>query len=108
MIFRTLHLAQPGLTAGWQAGWPADKIYVIFKFNVAKSNNQLLALFTKRTALLQLYQCVKLVFWLKPIVRWVSRHAKMLHSMHSLSIPTIKYYRTVLNDESTEAGINYL
>ena len=31
-------------------------------------------------------------FRLKPIVRWVSRHATKLHSIHSLSIPTIKYY----------------
>ena len=36
----------------------------------------------------------KLVFRLKTIVRLVYRRAKMLHSIHSLSIPTIKYYRT--------------
>ena len=39
------------------AGWPADDIHVILKFNIDR-NNLLLALFTKRTALLQLYQCV--------------------------------------------------
>ena len=34
-------------------------------------------------------------FRLKPMVRWVFRCVKMLHSIriHSLSIPTIKYYR---------------
>ena len=26
-----LHLAQPGLTAGWQAGWQADEIRVNFE-----------------------------------------------------------------------------
>ena len=36
----------------------------------------------------------KSVFRLNPIVRCVSWRAKMLHSIHSLSIPTIKYYRT--------------
>ena len=30
-IYGALHLAQPGLTAGWQAGWQADEIQVIFK-----------------------------------------------------------------------------
>ena len=37
---------------------------------------------------------LSLLFRLKPIVRWVPRRAKKLHSIHSLSIPTIKYYRT--------------
>ena len=36
-------------------------------------------------------------FRLKRIVRWISRRAKIPHSIHSLSIPTIKYYR-ILND----------
>ena len=35
-------------------------------------------------------------FRLKRIVRWISRRAKIPHSIHSLSIPTIKYY--LLND----------
>ena len=52
MIFRALRLMQPGLTAGW----PADEIHVIFK--ILDRNNRLVALFNKRTALLQLYQCV--------------------------------------------------
>ena len=30
-ISGALHLAQPGLTAGWQAGWLADEIQVDFK-----------------------------------------------------------------------------
>ena len=30
-ISGALHLAQPGLTAGWQAGWQADEIQVNFK-----------------------------------------------------------------------------
>ena len=45
-----------------QDSWPADKIHVIFKnFKIqytVDQNNRLLALFTKRTALLLLYQCV--------------------------------------------------
>ena len=31
VIFRVQHLVQPGLMAGWLAGWPTDKIHVIFK-----------------------------------------------------------------------------
>ena len=30
-ISGALHLVQPGLTAGWQAGWQADEIQVNFK-----------------------------------------------------------------------------
>ena len=30
-ISGALHLAQPGLTAGWQAGWQADEIQVNFE-----------------------------------------------------------------------------
>ena len=30
-IFEALHLAQPGLTAGWLAGWQADEIQVNFE-----------------------------------------------------------------------------
>ena len=30
-ISGALHLAQPGLTAGWQASWLADKIQVNFE-----------------------------------------------------------------------------
>ena len=30
-ISGALHLAQPGLTAGWQAGWLADEIQVDFE-----------------------------------------------------------------------------
>ena len=30
-ISGVLHLAQPGLMAGWQAGWLADEIQVNFK-----------------------------------------------------------------------------
>ena len=30
-ISGALHLAQPGLTAGWQANWLADKIQVNFE-----------------------------------------------------------------------------
>ena len=30
-ISGALHLAQPGLTAGWQAGWLADEIQLIFE-----------------------------------------------------------------------------
>ena len=35
-----LHLAQPGLTAGWQAGWLTDEIQVNLKFRVFASFNQ--------------------------------------------------------------------
>ncbi len=30
-ISGVLHLAQPGLTAGWQAGWQADEIQADFE-----------------------------------------------------------------------------
>ena len=72
MIFRALHLAQPGLMAGRLAGWlagrPADEIHVIFeifKIQYTDQSNRLLALFTKRTALLQLYQCILVSFLAK-------------------------------------------
>ena len=32
-ISGALHLAQPGLTAGWQAGWQADDIQVNSKIS---------------------------------------------------------------------------
>ena len=41
--------------------------------------------------------CLSWFFRLKPIERWVSRRAKKLHSIHSLSIPTIKYYHTYMS-----------
>ena len=93
VIFRALHLAQPGLTAGRLAGRLAGRqnprdFKKFLKFIIDR-NNRLLALFNKRKALLQLYQ---LVFRLK-LIGLVFRCAKMLHSIHSLSIPTI-----VLND----------
>ena len=30
--FRAVALAEPGLTAGWLAGWPADEMQVNFEF----------------------------------------------------------------------------
>ena len=43
------------------------------------------------------YSCAnafKLVFSAKAYCKVISRRAKIPHSIHSLSIPTIKYYRT--------------
>ena len=33
-ISGTVHLALPGLTAGWLAGWLADEIQLILKFSI--------------------------------------------------------------------------
>ena len=52
-ISGALHLAQPGLTAGWQAGWQADEIQVNFEiFKIGcRRNIQLVASFNQGTAL---------------------------------------------------------
>ena len=70
-ISGALHLAQPGLTAGLQAGrlagrqaagWQADKIQV--NFEIFKSRNiQLVASFNQGTASLQPYQCIQAGFF---------------------------------------------
>ena len=55
-ISGALHLAQPGLTAGWLA----DEIQLIFenfKFTIDQKY-RLFASFNKGAALLQLYQCI--------------------------------------------------
>ena len=52
-----VHLAQPGLTAGWLAGWLADEIQVNFKLAVGR-NIQLVASFYQGTTSLQPYQCI--------------------------------------------------
>ena len=53
---RAIALAEPGLTAGWQAGWLADRRNVgkfqIFKIHY-RSNFILFAAFNKVTALLE-------------------------------------------------------
>ena len=59
-------------------------------------NNQYFALLNKGKHYYSCTSAFKLVFWLKRIVRWVSRCAKIPHSIHSLSISTI-LSTTVLN-----------
>ena len=61
-ISGALHLAQPGLTAGWLAGWLAGwqtKYRSILKFSklAVGRNIQLVASFNQGTASLQPYQC---------------------------------------------------
>ena len=59
-ISGALHLAQPGLTAGRQAGWLADEIQVnfeIFKLAVGR-NIRLVVSFNQGTASLQPYQWI--------------------------------------------------
>ena len=54
-IFGVLHLAQPGLTAGWPSIQLADEIQVNFEiFKVIR----LFVSFTQGTASLQPYQCI--------------------------------------------------
>ena len=68
----------------------ADEIHMIFKILKIEIIDFWLHLINVQ----HYYSCAnafKLVFWLKPIVRWFSIHVKMLHS---LLIPTNKYYRT--------------
>ena len=60
-ISGALHLAQPGLMAGWQAGRLADEIQVkISKFSklAVGRNIRFVASFNQGTALLQPYQCI--------------------------------------------------
>ena len=60
---RAMALVEPGLTAGWLAGWLADEMQVNFdflKFNVDQIY-KLFATFNKITLLLEQYEC-ELVF----------------------------------------------
>ena len=59
-ISGALHLAQPGLTAGRQAGRLADEIQVNFEFSklAVGRNIQLIVSFNQGTASLQPYQCI--------------------------------------------------
>ena len=64
-ISGALHLAQPGLTAGWQVGRLADEIQVnfeIFKLAVGR-NIRLVASFNQGTTSLQPYQCIPVGFF---------------------------------------------
>ena len=57
-IFGALHLAQPGLTAGRQAGRQADKIQVNFEFSKLAVGRNI-----RGTASLQPYQCIPAGFF---------------------------------------------
>ena len=63
-ISGALHLAQPGLTAGRQAGWQM-KYKWISKFSklAVGRNIQLVASFNQGTASLQPYQCIPAGFF---------------------------------------------
>ena len=64
-ISGALHLAQPGLMAGWQAGRLTDEIQVnfeIFKLAVGR-NIRLVVSFNQGTASLQPYQCIPAGFF---------------------------------------------
>ena len=64
-ISGALHLAQPGLTAGRQAGRLADEIQIFSKFSklAVGRNIQLVASFIQGTASLQPYQCIPAGFF---------------------------------------------
>ena len=69
-ISGALHLAQPGLTAGWQA----DEIQVNFEiFNVGcRSKYSTCRFVNQGTASLQPYQCIPAGFFrVKPITRLI-------------------------------------
>ena len=64
-ISGALHLAQPGLTAGWQAGRQADEIEVNFEiFKVGcRSKYSSCCFVNQGTASLQPYQCIPAGFF---------------------------------------------
>ena len=67
-ISGALHLAQPGLTAGWQAGKLAgrlaDEIQLNFEIKLAVGRNiRLIVSFNQGTASLQPYQCIPAGFF---------------------------------------------
>ena len=68
-ISGALHLAQPGLTAGWLAGWlagwQADEIQVNFEISklAVGRNIRLVASFNQGAASLQPYQCIPVGFF---------------------------------------------
>ena len=57
---RAVALVEPGLTAGWLAGWLADEMRVNFKFLkfIVDRNFKPFALFNTVTALLEQYECI--------------------------------------------------
>ena len=57
---RAVALAEPGLTAGWLAGWLADEMRVNFKFLkfIVDQIFKLFAAFNTVTALLEQYECI--------------------------------------------------
>ena len=75
---KAIALAEPGLTAGWLAGWLADKMQVNFKFLkfIVDQNFKLFATFNTVTALLEKYKC-KLVFSTKACFKVVVRSLKI-------------------------------
>ena len=57
---RAVELAEPGLTAGWLAGWLADEMQVNFNFLkfIVDRIFKLFAAFNTVTALLEQYECI--------------------------------------------------
>ena len=95
-ISGALHLAQPGLTAGWLA----DEIQVNFEiFNIGcRSKYSTCRFVNQGTASLQPYQCIPASFFrVKPIARLIFKREIFPKTYNFLPIPTIKY-TTVLND----------
>ena len=64
-ISGALHLAQPGLTAGWPSVRPADEIQVNFEiFKVGcRLKYSTCRFFNQGTALFQPYQCIPAAFF---------------------------------------------
>ena len=64
-ISGALHLVQPGLTAGWLAGWLSDEIQVNFEISklAVGRNIRFVVSFNQGTASLQPYQCIPAGFF---------------------------------------------
>ena len=60
-----LHLAEPGLTAGWQAGWLADELQVNFKILKisCRLNIRVFSLVKQGAASLRHNQCIPAGFF---------------------------------------------
>ena len=63
-ISGALHLAQPGLTAGWLAGWQTKYRWISKFLKLAVGRNiRLVVSFNQGTAPLQPYQCIPAGFF---------------------------------------------
>ena len=89
---KAVALAEPGLTAGWLAGWLADKISVNFEFLkfIVDQTLKLFAAFNKVTALLE--HAFKLVFLAKACFKVVFGSVKIREAIFETG-----FWKTVPN-----------